>query len=652
MNRATVTLLLSLGSLCALTASARAAEPAGPRVAINLAGVNYYSEEYPWLDRFQHSMPLMSQQNGQPWGVGEDLTLRPDGYPAFLPANHVAQALWDNPRGFAGGQYVLLYDGAGTVQVGMAASQLSSQPGRLVANLQPGPTRMIVKIAATDPANPVRNLRMVPLAAEADYAGGAPANPWDGDFLDNWQMMAGYRFMDWGRTNNSNVKTWADRTPPDYQTQGGGAGVALEYQLQLANQTRKDPWVCIPHQADDDYVRQAATLIRDSLAPGLSVRVEYSNEVWNGMFAQAQYAKQQGLALGLASDGWMAQLRYYSQRSVEIFDIFTDVFTRDGTDPAGMDRLVRVMASQSANPWVSEQVLGWNNAHEKTDALAIAPYFGETVNNAARAAEIKAMTWDQRIDWAWARHAKALQDMANQAAKARAYGVELFAYEAGQHFVGGSGQENDTTLTAILQELNRRPEMRQMYREYLQGWQGAGGEDIFLFSSAGEFSKWGSWGLMEYQTQPDAQCPKLLGVLDFLARMGDVNADGQANGADIDALRAALAAGSSDPRYDIDDNGVVAPLDLLILIHGPLASLDGDANTDGVVDDRDLSVLLSHWSAADAGWMGGDFNGDGTSDDRDLSILLGRWGDGASAAVPEPTALALLGLAALGLRRR
>ncbi len=55
--------------------------------------------------------------------------------------------------------------------------------------------------------------------------------------------------------------------------------------------------------------------------------------------------------------------------------------------------------------------------------------------------------------------------------------------------------------------------------------------------------------------------------------------------------------------------------------------LVGDANLDGVVNDLDLSVLLSHWGQADVAWGQGDFSGDGRITDSDLSLLLSHWGD-------------------------
>jgi hypothetical protein len=49
------------------------------------------------------------------------------------------------------------------------------------------------------------------------------------------------------------------------------------------------------------------------------------------------------------------------------------------------------------------------------------------------------------------------------------------------------------------------------------GWKENGGTLAAIFSSMGTYSKWGSWGLLEYHGQPTAEAPKYQSVLEFLA---------------------------------------------------------------------------------------------------------------------------------------
>ena len=80
----------------------------------------------------------------------------------------------------------------------------------------------------------------------------------------------------------------------------------------------------------------------------------------------------------------------------------------------------------------------------------------------------------------------------------------------------------------------------------------------------------------------------------------------------------------------------------------------GDANGDGVVDEKDVDLLEANWlTATGATWRMGDFNGDYAVNDIDATILATNWGAG-NASVPEPGTITLLlcGLASLALLRR
>ncbi|MEO1498745.1 MAG: hypothetical protein AAFV43_16490 [Planctomycetota bacterium] len=83
------------------------------------------------------------------------------------------------------------------------------------------------------------------------------------------------------------------------------------------------------------------------------------------------------------------------------------------------------------------------------------------------------------------------------------------------------------------------------------------------------------------------------------------------------------------------------------------ASVDGDFDGDGRVDNTDLNLLLNNWGQSEVSpeWISGL---NGAVDNEELNLLLNGWGTGTSVAVPEPTALALAALLGLGVavRRR
>jgi hypothetical protein len=91
----------------------------------------------------------------------------------------------------------------------------------------------------------------------------------------------------------------------------------------------------------------------------------------------------------------------------------------------------------------------------------------------------------------------------------------------------------------------------------------------------------------------------------------------------------------------------------------------GDANLDGNVNLTDFNRLASNFGGSNSVWTRGDFNYDGLVNLTDFNLLAANFGLQASgpevtpedwsnlaAAIPEPSSLALLGLAATSLVRR
>lgn len=489
-------------------------------IGTNLNGIADWSTEWPFVDVFKTSREWIAQREGASWGAGGTLKLTPEGWIAALePGQYAETIMMIDSKQHPVGQYTLLYEGEGKIAFRYNSSKVvSSTPGRMVVDVTPG-EGVFLQIREINPDNPIRNIRFVMPGFENTYR----TQPFHPIFLERLSKFSTLRFMDWMATNNSDIANWFDRTTLESARQAGSKGVALEHMIQLANTLKIDPWFSIPAKASDDYVQQFAIMLRDRLDPSLKAHIEYSNEVWNGMFSQHQYAAEQGLARQLASDRFTATLRFYSERSVEIFKIFDQVFGshRD-------QRVVRVLAGQAANPWTASQILGWKDAYKSADAYAIAPYFdgldadknGESdLNEVSKVDATLQMTSNQIIDSFLAEIPTEIKLMFenNYKVATKQFGLPLYAYEGGQHLTAHQFPEDKVAqVTTLFAEANRHPRMRDVYRKYLNQWQQSGGSVFNQFTSVYRPSKWGFWGALEYQNQNLNQAPKYQGLIDFM----------------------------------------------------------------------------------------------------------------------------------------
>ena len=142
---------------------------------------------------------------------------------------------------------------------------------------------------------------------------------------------------------------------------------------------------------------------------------------------------------------------------------------------------------------------------------------------------------------------------------------------------------------------------------------------------------------------------------------GDFNMDGSLDCADIDALVAAVANGSTEIAFDLDGDGQITmgDVDRWLIVGGAANEsvtggnpfLPGDGNLDGVVDVSDFNIWNGRKFTSTAAWCSGDFNADGVIDVSDFNIWNGRKFTSSSdlAVVPEPSRslVILMGLAFL-----
>ncbi len=473
-------------------------------LGLNLSHVVDYSSEMPFVDVFMHSRRWISQAVGKRWGTGPELELTEQGWIRRLQPGQYATALMCWAGGNPQGRYICLYQGKGEIDF-KGVRVVRRSPGRIELEVaQDG--RIMLNLLKTDPNDPVRDIHVIMPGFEDKWQ----KDPFYPHFVNRCRQFRVIRFMDWMETNGSEIREWSQRPRPTDSSQAR-KGVSLEYMIALCNKLEADPWFCMPHLASDDYIRQFALMTKEKLGPDRKIYLEHSNEVWNGQFPQAQYAARRGRELKLSNNAFQAQLFYHSKRSVEIFKIWEDVF-------GGTGRLVRVLGSQSANPWVSEQVMTFNNAWKQADAIAIAPYFGGQLGRPNRASQTVKMSLDQifrECRKSIAENRKKIEAVVAMADKAH---LQVISYEGGQHLVGAGPAQNNEALTKLFISANRDPRMKQLYLEDLASWKAAGGKLFTVFSSVAHPSKYGSWGMLETEHQETNTAPKYQAITEFIRK--------------------------------------------------------------------------------------------------------------------------------------
>lgn len=137
---------------------------------------------------------------------------------------------------------------------------------------------------------------------------------------------------------------------------------------------------------------------------------------------------------------------------------------------------------------------------------------------------------------------------------------------------------------------------------------------------------------------------------------GDFDTDGLLTVADVDLFTIRQADRRYFGRYDLNDDQQLNALDRDILVHNIFRTTYGDADLNGQFNTQDLIKVFVAAEYEDdiennSTWATGDWNGDFEFDSTDL-ILAGQDGGyerSPQAAVPEPSAAAMIFLGLIGL---
>lgn len=503
-------------------------------LGMNLVRVRDYFSEYTFVDAMKRSRAWVSGgQNRNPFLDTRPLDLDEHGWVKSLKPDQAArvQFFWGKGIKIPEGDYVVLYDGQGKVDY-VNAKIIDSRPGRHVIQPDVNQLGFALSINQTNPSDPVRNIRVLmpggvcandPYKAcrrndECGAGGKTECIPFERNyreqiyhpaFLNLVKDFSVLRFTDWFDTNENEHQKgkWDDR-PKLTDARYTIKGVPVELAIDLSNRLSADPWISVPYLADDEYITNLATFIKENLRPGLKVYVEHSNETWNGVFAQARWVRQQAQENKVAGSPAEAATRIHARRSVHIFKIFEKVL--------GKERLVRVMGSFIALPMMSETALAFEDAYKNTDALTVAPYFGID-SDGEKLNKIPSMTVDEVFaEMRGPQKERMANWLEKHAAIAKKYKVKLIAYEGGDHLNTPPMLRDNVAVNTLFDAASRDPRMKDLHLEYLKLWKSKGGELYTAFVSCAQPSAPGRFGTVEYLHQPPETAPKLQALRTFI----------------------------------------------------------------------------------------------------------------------------------------
>jgi hypothetical protein len=513
---------------------------------MNIQGLSYWEQGY-FNDVMTATSSWITYHSGSGWNtnVADQLQLDTNGYPTHLPQlinsnQTMVRCMLNNCYV---GRFRFMYDGDGDISWNVSHELVD---GKHYITLDGACDHKWIQITRSNQANPLRNIRILPDSLADIYDPTNAEHLFQPLFLQGIRPFHAVRFMDWMHTNGSTHKTWAKRATPTYYSQSV-RGACAEHAITLCNYLGADAWFCVPHAADDEYIRNFATLVRDRLDSRLKVYVEYSNEVWNWQFAQAQWACRNGIygdAALYPADTLRDQLRQVGQQycgnatdecvchpekdahlMARVFKIWRSVFAAAGQE----DRLVRTAAIQVGWCANTSRVLAHLATQGGCDAVSPTGYFNFTqADHDTWNANPSAVT-PQMVTAAVSSHMDdpsywdCIRTTADQASQ---YSLDVVMYEAGQHMQ--PWQQGEWAYNQAVWDAQIHSTMYDLYLKYYRISDSiytnyANGIALCAaFSYTGEReSRWGSWGHLEnYQQLLDmpnmkTNAPKYQALLDM-----------------------------------------------------------------------------------------------------------------------------------------
>ena len=397
------------------------------------------------------------------------------------------------------GTYVCTWKGAGTISFERAARVRERSEHRMLVEVDPSKGEIRMSIDGFEPDDPIRDIHLwMPGFEGTEF----PFHPL---FVQRLQPFSVLRFYPWMRPFSSSG-SWENRPKPGDARQSDDDGVAVEYMVALCNELKADPWFTIPHTADDEYVREFAALVRKTLHPGARVWVEYSNEIWNSSFVQAQWVRAEARRQG------MRTAEFTAREASRVFRGFRGAFK----DEPG--RVVRVAAGQLHNPGVARVLC--RGLGDQVDAVAVGAYFGARPSRdepGGGGVESLMAAARENLDTVVMERIAEHKKLADQLSKQFGRHIALVTYEGGQHLVARSphgGRGGASFSSATTDRVQDHPGMYEAYRTLIEEGRRRGLELFIAYDFVGRRTHADTFGHLRFLDEPISSSPKFRALVE------------------------------------------------------------------------------------------------------------------------------------------
>ena len=488
--------------------------PHNPSQGLNLGGQpQAYGDTFSALNLFHGADAWITfGPNGEE--LRNQVSIDSEGWLTELPVvNGVAQTVSANifyTRVMPPGDYIVEWTGEGTLSTYSEMEPLGNNKFRIKfdGSSADNENGITLFIELTDPNNTgdyIRDIKVYQEKYTDLVAMDEHFDPVWFNAIDDFRVL---RTHDWQGTNTSQVTDWSAEIETADQAfwVRDGRGMPYELLVEVANQSRSDLWINIPHMATDDYMREVAEYVKANLDAGLRVYVEYSNEYWSEGFDQHQYLIDQGAAQ--FGDVPFANAQAYAARASEMTQIFKAVFGAAGdrlyptvtlnhnafntdealtmlTSPAYVAQGGISLLDAGIRHLATDGYLGWYSPDPNTEAM-LDGWMAEADGGFGSARDFLIDQLNSNMIPAWA-IGRALADL---------YGLSYGIYEGGALLINGSYEDpGPRRFTLFNESVQLSDEMKAVYEAALAAWADVGSGPYAWYADTGRWGEWGDYGL-------------------------------------------------------------------------------------------------------------------------------------------------------------